>query len=153
MSIIHGSMGIGYFCHRFKPTLNDAAPLDDPPIRQALATINAQIRELAPVLNTPSVANGVEVTSSRAGVPVDRMLKRYAGATYLFAVGARPTGRVHATFELRDCPAAVTATVLGEGRTLPVKDGRLADTFDSYQVHLYRVPFVPAGLPTRPDQR
>jgi len=153
MSIIHGSMGIGYFCHRFKPTLNDAAPLDDPSIRQALAAINAQIRELAPVLNTPSVANGVSVTSSRADVPVDHMLKRYAGATYLFAVGARPAGPVHATFKLRDCPAAVTATVLGEGRMLPVKEGRLADTFDSYQVHLYRVPFVPAGQPARPDRR
>jgi hypothetical protein len=151
MAIIHGSMGIGYFCHQFKPTFNDAAPLDDPPIRAALAAINNQIHALAPVLNTPSVANGVTVTSS-SDVPVDYMLKRHGGATYLLVVAARPGGPVQATFQLRDCPAALTAEVLGEARTIPVRNGKLADTFDPSKVHLYRLPFVP-GIRQGPPER
>ncbi len=152
MSIIHGAMGIGYFCHQFKPTFNDAAPLDDPPVREALASLNAQIHALAPVLNTPSVANGVTVTSSSSDVPVDYMLKRHAGATYLLAVAARPGGPIQAAFNLRDCHASITAEVLGEARTIEVRGGKLEDRFGTYQVHLYRLPFVPGGK-RGPDRR
>jgi hypothetical protein len=41
-----------------------------------VAAINGQIKALAPVLNTQSVANGVTAASSNSAVPVDTMLKR-----------------------------------------------------------------------------
>lgn len=138
MSIVHGSMGIGYFCHQFKPKADEAASLHDPETRRALATINAQIAELAPALNTPSVANGVTADSKN----VDTMLKRHGGATYLLAVGARAVGEAAVTFRLRGC-GNVNATVLGESRTVAVKNGALTDRFGEYEVHLYRIPFVP----------
>jgi len=144
LSIVHGSMGIGYFCHQFRPATNDAAPLDDAPMRDALAAIDEQIRTLAPALNTPSVANGVTVASSNAATPVDFMLKRQGGATYLFAVGARPGGETSASFQFRDCPAGLKAAVLGESRALEVKGGLLEDRFTDYQAHIYRIPFAPA---------
>jgi hypothetical protein len=91
-----------------------------------------------PVLNTPSVANGVSVTSSNSAVPIDAMLKRHAGATYLFSVamrGASTTG----TFTLRNLPASATAEVIGEGRSVSVANGVLRDDFAGYGVHLYRI--------------
>jgi hypothetical protein len=138
MSIIHGSRGVGYFCHQFRPTSDEAAPLHDPETRRALAAINAQVRALARALNSPSVGNGVAVTSSNAAIPVDVMLKRHSGATYLFAIGARPGGETTATFRLRDMGEA-TVEAIGEGRTLTAKGGVFSDRFREYEVHLYRV--------------
>ncbi|HOT46558.1 MAG TPA: hypothetical protein PLM53_18530 [Spirochaetota bacterium] len=138
MSIIHGSMGIGYFVHVFSPTFIEAGLLSDAHMSSAVAAINAQITSLAPVLNTPSVANGVTVTSSSADVPVDVMLKRYNGETYLFAVSMRP-GITTATFTLRDFPADAEAEVIGENRVKIFTDGVMRDSFTDYTVHLYRI--------------
>jgi hypothetical protein len=137
MSIIHGSMGIGYFCHQFRPTSDEAAPLHDPETKRALAAINAQVTSLARVLNTRSVSNGVTVTSSNEAVPVETMLKRSGGSTYLFAIGGRP-GETAATFRLRDT-GDVQVEVLGEGRSLTANGGVFEDRFGEYEVHLYKV--------------
>ncbi len=138
MSIIHGSMGIGYFCHQFKPKSDESAPLHDPEIRQAMKEINGRITELARVLNTRSVADGVTVASSNAEVPIDTMLKRYGGETYLFAMGARPGGETVGKFQLRDIGNAVV-TVIGEDRTIKARRGGFEDRFGEYEVHLYRI--------------
>jgi len=89
-------------------------------------------------LNTRSVGNGVTVESSNADKPVDTMLKRNAGATYLFAVEMR-SGTTKATFTLRDFPKSAKAEVIGESRTVDVKDGVFADDFSDYAVHLYKL--------------
>jgi len=143
MSLIHGAMGIGYFCHVFKPAADDAGPLDDPPMREALTALDAQMRELAPALNTPSVANGVDTQSSNPATPIDAMLKRQGGSTYLFAMGARPGGATVAMFKLRGAPRNVVATVLGESRTILVRGGVFQDRFANYQVHLYKLAYTP----------
>lgn len=151
MSVINGSMGIGYFCHQFSPAEDASAPLKDPETRPALARINRQIASLAPVLNVPSVANGVTVVSSNSNSPIDTMLKRHAGVTYLFAAGARPGGNTTANFKFRDC-GDLTAEVIGESRTIPVRGGAMEDAFTDYQVHIYRLPFDPnrpAGMGPR----
>ena len=96
------------------------------------------------MLNTPSVSNGVTVTSSAADIPVDVMLKRQGGATYVFAVEMR-AGATTATFTLRALPAAARVEVLGEGRTLPVmaavSGAAFGDDFTGYGVHLYRITY------------
>jgi hypothetical protein len=137
MSIIHGSMGIGYFCHQFRPASDEAAPLHDAETKCALAGINAQVTSLARVLNTRSIANAVAVTSSNAAVPVDTMAKRTADGLYVFAMGGR-NGETTATFRLGGTGNA-RVEVLGEGRTLAVKDGAFEDRFGDYEVHLYKV--------------
>lgn len=142
-SIIHGAMGVGYFCHVFKPVADDAGPLDDPPMREALAAIDAQIEGLAPALNTPSVANGVNAASSNSDAAVDTMLKRQGGATYLFAMRARPGSEAAVKFTLRGAPRNMIGAVLGESRTVRVKNGVFEDRFTGYQAHLYRLPFLP----------
>ncbi|MGA7743246.1 MAG: hypothetical protein WBP56_18735 [Polyangia bacterium] len=138
MSIVHGSMGIMYFCHIFTPAEDDQGLLDTPTAKAAVAAVNAQITALAPVLNTQSLANGATVTSSNpAAAPIDMMVKRYQGALYIFAVAMRPVAAT-GTFTPRGVTAG-TATVLGENRTIPISGGSFSDSFAGYAVHIYQL--------------
>ena len=138
MSIIHGSRGLIYFVHQFKPRFIEAALLHDRRMLAAVTKINAQIRALAPVLNSPDIRGAVTVTSSAAKVPIAVMVKRRGGATYVFAVAMR-NAPTTGTFrvKLKDQPQAVE--VLGEGRKLKAKSGRFTDKFGPYDVHLYKL--------------
>lgn len=137
MSLIHGSTGLVYFVHQFKPTFDEHALLDEPEMLRALTALNKQIHELAPVLNSPTPTS-VTVTDAPADAPVDVMLKRLKSVTYVFSVGTRnrPT---HAAFSVDGLAGATTAEVIGEARTVPVHNGKFEDNFDPYGVHLYRI--------------
>jgi hypothetical protein len=139
MSIVSGSMGIGYFVHQFNPSFDEHALLDDATMKSAVAAINQQITQLAPVLNEKPVSNGGSVTSSDSSTPVAMLLKRHAGATYVFAVALRGT-KTHATFSgLTHIAAGASASVLGENRTLAIKNDAFEDDFDGWGVHLYEL--------------
>lgn len=139
MSIVHGSMGIGYFVHQFQPSFDEHALLDDPTMKAAVTGINQQIHDLAPALNTPPIINGGKVSSSDAGVPVDMLLKRQGGSTYIFAV-AMAKGAAKATFsELTNLPANATVQVIGEGRQIPIANSSFSDDFTAWGVHLYKI--------------
>ena len=138
MSLVHGSRGLIYFVHQFKPVFKEAALLGDPEMLAAVTAINRQIHELAPVLNSPSITNEVAVKSSEAEAPIAWMMKRRAGATYLFAVNLRPRA-TRGTVVLRVLPKVATVEVLGEARSLPLSGRNFADDFQPYEVHLYRI--------------
>ncbi len=137
MAIVHGCRGLVYFVHQFKPTFIEAALLADPEMLAAVTALNAQIQELAPVIHSPTVPDGVAVTSSSPRTPVHAVLKRHEQGTYVFAVAVY---REETTAEFRVAGAGEgTVTVLGEGRRLTVRDGRFSDRFAGYGVHLYRL--------------
>ncbi|HKQ38366.1 MAG TPA: hypothetical protein VJ063_09835 [Verrucomicrobiae bacterium] len=138
MSLIHGSRGIIYFVHQFKPTEREAALLDDPEMLAAITAINRQVHALAPALNSPSVKNTVNVQSSASDVPIAIMVKQQDGATYLFAAGMR-NGSTRATFKFRTPFKPSTAHVLEESRTIAVRNGEFVDEFEPYDVHLYKM--------------
>ncbi len=140
MALVHGAAGIDYFCHQFKPTFVEDACVSTPALRAALAGINAQVKDIAAVLNTPSVGNGVTISSSNPDIPVDVMLKRFNGATYLLTVEMR-NGATTATYTLRDFPVTASAEVLGEARSIPVDHGVFEDSYSQYGVHLYRITY------------
>jgi hypothetical protein len=143
LSLIHGALGVGYFTYVFTPQFNEAALLDERAMAKMVDGIDRQIAALAPALNTPSVANGATVESSNPQLPIDTMLKRSDGDTYLFTAGARKGGTATATFTLRGLTKTVVADVLGEHRTIVIRHGTFHDDFTDYEVHLYRIPFVP----------
>jgi len=146
MLIIHGGMGVIYFCHIFTPVMDPAGMLHDPAMSAAVSALDRQILSLAPVLNTPPVANGVRVSSSNGNTPVDMMLKRKQGSTYLFAEAARPGGPTTATFTLRDFPAHAVATVVDENRQIEIANGTFHDEFTKeYEVHIYQIAFNPVA--------
>jgi len=138
MSLIHGSTGLVYFVHEWKPGFNAHALLDDPEMLRAVTALNRQIHSLAAVLNTPSVEGGATIKPSPEDVPIDIMVKRCMGETYIFAVAMRDAA-VKGLFEVRGLAETATAEVLGENRRIPVKNGRFEDDFKAYDVHLYRV--------------
>jgi hypothetical protein len=142
MALIHGATGIGYFCHTFYPSTIEAAFLGDSGMLAGITAVNALIRALAPVLNSPSEPGSVSVTSSAAGVPVDILVKKHGGSAYVFAAAMRP-GQATATFALA---GGTEAEVLGENRRIPIANGKFSDAFTDYGVHLYRVASAGSGV-------
>ena len=138
MSLIHGSRGLIYFVHQFKPRFIEAGLFADPEMLREVTAINTQIHELAPVLNSETIADADAVESSNPEVPVDVMVKQHEGKTYVFAVAMRGA-ETEATFTLQDGPDVAIAEVLGEGRSIEVKANAFTDHFGPYDVHLYRV--------------
>jgi hypothetical protein len=126
MAIVRGSRGIVYLAHQFRPKFIEAGLLHDKEMAAAIGAINKQIRELAPVINSPTVADGVAVVSAAAAVPVEAVVKRRDGATT-------------ATFTVAGLTGRVTAEVLGEDRSVEVRDGVFRDEFRPWEVHLYVV--------------
>ncbi len=71
-------------------------------------------------------------------VPVEAMLKRHGGDVYVFAVGMRD-GTTTARFQVAGLAGTAKAEVLGERRTIDVRDGTFQDEFRAWDVHLYRI--------------
>jgi hypothetical protein len=138
MAIVNGAQGILYFCHQMKPTFNEDALLDDERIRPAVAAINAQVRELAPVLNGPTYPGRVLAETSDREATVEALAKVSGDDVYVFAVSTRDRGAATA-FTIAGLPARATAEVLGENRRIDVRDGGFEDAFKPYAVHLYRI--------------
>jgi hypothetical protein len=139
MSLIHGSRGIIYFVHVFQPKSNPAGLLADAEMSAGVGKINRQILELAPALNSPTLKDVATVESSGGKeAPIDIMVKKQGGATYVFAVGMRDAA-AKGTFLVKGLPDKATAEVIGEGRKIDVAGGKFADGFKAYEVHLYRI--------------
>ncbi len=150
MSIIHGSRGLIYFVHEWKPRFNESALLDDPEMLAAVTRINQQVQELAPVLNAPATPGLVRLVAPAAAstsadeASVACMAREHGGVVYVFAVNMRAE-EVEATFEL-DRPGGVgSVEVLGEQRAVPVSSGRFKDGFRGWDVHLYRLGGKPSN--------
>jgi hypothetical protein len=135
MSLIHGSRGLIYFVHQFKPGFSEASLLQDTELLAGVTAINRQIRSLAPVLNSPTLPDGVAVAAP-ADAPVDASARRQGDSTWVFSVAMREKAS-KAAFTVKG--AKGSAEVLGENRRIPVKDGRFEDDFKPYDVHLYRI--------------
>jgi hypothetical protein len=134
MALIHGATGIVYFVHEWTGGFREDGIFRHPEIVAAVGKTNETIRILAPVLNSPTLAGLVAVSST---VPIAAMAKRQGGALYLFAVAMRREASTpwFAIRGLRDG----RATVIDEDRTVAIKDGILEDSFAGYGVHLYRI--------------
>lgn len=155
MALIHGSRGLIYFVHQFKPDFKEAALLEDPELLPAITAINRQIQELAPVLNSPSLRDGVTVQVSPQGTaqgprsgahaslppigtgPIAWMQKQHGGTVHLFAVNMR-NEPMRGRFTVKRVGTTGSLQVLGESRQLSVRNGEFVDEFEPYQVHLYR---------------
>jgi hypothetical protein len=148
MSLIHGSMGLIYFAHEWEPKFNAHALLDDPEMLKAVTAINQQIHDLAPVLNSPSIKNLVSVESSEKEISIDIMVKGANGSeatTYIFAVCMASRGyfvnrrdeETRGTFTIRGLEDKTKIEVLGENRAIAATNGKFADEFSPWDVHIY----------------
>ncbi len=138
MSIINGSRGITWFVHQFEPVRNPQMLLSDEPMKQAVSRVNHEVAGLASVINSPDIHNGSTVETENYDVPIDWVLKRHQGDTYVFAVAMRNSA-TRGLFHIRGIPQRATATIVGEGRSFDVNDGKFVDDFGPYDVRLYRI--------------
>jgi hypothetical protein len=134
MSIIHGSRGLIYFVHQFKPTFKEAALLDQPETLAGVTRINAEVQSLAPVIH--AAKGSVPSASFSEEAPIATLYSELQGTNYIFASCMRNASTA-ATFGapgLRNSKVEV----IGEERSITIDDGLLHDKFESYAVHLYR---------------
>jgi len=80
----------------------------------------------------------IKVSSEVEGVPIDVLAKRYDRDLYVFAVPMRK-GATNGSFIINGLTGYYRAEVIGENRFVEVVDGKFKDTFDTYQVHRYRI--------------
>jgi hypothetical protein len=115
----------------------------------AATQVNKEIKDLAPVLNSPTLADVVKVTSTTQAVtksnigdyhpePVDIMVKKHDGNIYIFASGMT-RDNAHATFHVNDLHGAATVEVLDESRTIPITNGEFQDDFTPFGIHRYKI--------------
>jgi hypothetical protein len=147
-AIIGGARGIEYFNHNFYPGKETEHLLIDPDYAATSAAVsatNARITALAPVLNAPFASNLVAVQSGS----VNHMAKAYNDAYYLFVA---PRSNNAQTVKLALNGVGTTnAVVVDEGRTVPIINGVLTDTFASEtDVHIYRLDVPGAPDPAAP---
>lgn len=146
MALIHGAGGLLYFAHEFQPAFVEAGLLAHADIREGVKQVNAQVAELAPVLNSPTLEGAVDVSSSDAAVPIRTLCKRHDGKLYVFAIATR-AGKTTARFRVPGLKGETPVTVLGEKRTVQARDGAWQDAFEPYAVHLYEIAGAGAARP------
>ena len=140
MSLIHGSRGLIYFVHEWKPRFNESALLSDPVLLEAIGRLNRRITALAPVLNQPSDTAGLVTRPADPEAPVAAMLKRgpAEGVCNVFAVAMR--GRPgKARFAVSGRQGSEPVEVDGENRSLTAVNGEFEDAFGGYETRLYRL--------------
>ena len=167
-SIIAGARGILYFDHNFGPgtpgsTILGQGYADN---RAMAKSINAQIKSLAPVLNSPTVRSGwsqgagttamvkwvkgqeavqvqegeeeeMQEGEGEEGQSAKKKAKKAKGNLYVFAGSAGSP--VEGRFSL-PCVSDAKAEVVGENRTIPIRKGSFSDHFaDGNAIHIYRI--------------
>src|SRR5262249_41795443 len=113
LALIHGANGVTYFVDTWNPTFREDGIFANATMVSAVTALNAQIKSLAPELNSANLPNLVSVTSSNSAAPVDIMVKAYGQVLYLFAAITR-AGTATATFQINGLVGRATATVVGE---------------------------------------
>jgi len=141
-SIIHGARGVIYFNHSFGGACPSQHILRDPcysSMRQTITAVNAQIAQLAPVLNSPSLVDLVGTSGK-----VDVLVKSRGGRLFVIA-GSTATAAQTVSFNAA-CVGNQTVTVEGEGRTLNAVGGVFSDQFSAETaVHIYSMDSAPCG--------
>ena len=100
--------------------------------RAAVRAVNAQVSQLAPVLNGPTVTSGHSATGDV------KYSVRWQGGKFWVLAGAH-NGGGQSTFSI-PCVGDATAVVEGENRSVPVNGGQFTDSFaDRNSVHVYRL--------------
>jgi hypothetical protein len=146
LALIHEANGVVYFLDTWQPSFREDGIFADPAMVSAVTALNKQILALAPQLNSATIEGLVSVTSSDANVPVDAMVKATGSTLTVFSAVAR-SGTTNASFAIAGMAGDVTATVVGENRSVAVKAGAFSDAFAENTVHIYRVDLSAATCP------
>jgi len=146
LALIHGANGITYFLDSWNPSFREDAIFASAAMVSAVTTLNAQIKSLAPLLNSADIPGLVSVTSANAAAPIDVMVKANGTKLYVFAAVSR-AGTTTGMFSIAGMTGNAAVAVLGENRNVAVTAGQFSDAFAANDVHLYVVDFQTAVCP------
>ncbi len=138
LSLIHGANGVAYFIDTWQPSFREDGIFADSTMVTAVTALNQQITSLAPVLNSATLPNLVHVGSSNSAAPIDTLVKAHGSSLYVFAAISRK-GTATGTFTLSGVTGNGSAKVVGENRTVDVKNGVFTDAFAENGVHIYEL--------------
>lgn len=127
LAVVGGARGIGFFTHTVSPTVSDLAVTE--PVQQAIRRFADVAAAVDPGLTGTTV--GAEVDTPA----VVALARRGGGRTYVVAVNTLESA-VPAVLTVPRVRGQVLR-VVGENRTVPTRDARLADTFPPLGVHVY----------------
>lgn len=142
MSIIHGSSGIIYFVHQFKPRFSEAAIFEDSEMMHEVQQLNNLIKSLDVALNSPNTNDIRRLVTASPEAPVAAITKRHGSFLYLLSVAMRNQGTT-SSFEFRHAIPDQYAEVLGENRKIKIKNGILEDHYKPYEPHIYKIDYTP----------
>jgi hypothetical protein len=146
LALIHEANGVIYFLDSWNPSFREDAIFANTAMVGAVTALNAQIRSLAPELNSASIPGLVTVTSSNAAAPVDTMVKANGSSLYVFSAVAR-AGITTASYVIQGMTGDAPASVVGENRTVAVKAGAFSDDLAENGVHIYQIDLAAAKCP------
>jgi len=135
MAVVNGAKAIGYFTHSWTPDYSQFRVTRS--VQAEMQRTDGQLRELTPVLLGRETRVRVAGTAA-----VEATARSYGGATYVLAVNTSRSPQ-RATFTVA-APAARSAGVIDEGRSVRISHGSLSDAFAPLQVHLYEL--APRGF-------
>ena len=141
--VIHEARGIVWFNQSFSGDCQSSNVLRDAQAAptgcnkdrvQALGEVSTQIQSLAPVLNTQSYAWDFKTAGAAT------MLKVKDGSAYVFADVGLNKNPGDQTFTLPAGISGGSVEVVGEGRAIPVADGKFTDQFPNESTyHIYKI--------------
>lgn len=102
-----------------------------------LKKLITELREMSPVFMSPDAKANVSVAPSDALIT---WRLKDCGDHYILLVANRAHSPVNAVFSLPWIHQDENASVHGEDRTVPVHNGKFADAFSGYGVHIYELP-------------
>ncbi len=143
LSLIHSANGIVYFLDTWEPSFREDGIFKTMAMVTAVTALNAEIKSLAPELNSASLPNLVDVTSSSASAPIDTVVKANGTSLYVFSAISR-AGTATGSYAIRGMTGRAVANVVGENRTIDVVAGKFSDGFAANGVHIYRIDLAAA---------
>ncbi len=129
--IIHGAAGVAYFQHNNNGTCGNYSIVDCADSRAAVTKVNADVKAMAPVLNSQPYV-------WLFGDGLDTSLRVHDGYAYIIAMTDGGTGT--RTFTLPAGITGGTVEVVGEDRTIAISGGAFSDTFAAESAHhIYKI--------------
>ncbi|MBP6963929.1 MAG: hypothetical protein KBC96_05925 [Armatimonadetes bacterium] len=131
LALVHGAKGVIYWAH----TASKYYIRDYPEHWAYMKKLAGEMHDLTPVLLTVNADVKPEVSPKDA--PIDLMVKRLGGETYVFAVNHSGEAQ-SVTFSLPGVTASAPVEALFESRSLSAKSGSWQDQFKPLEVHVYK---------------
>ena len=148
LSLIHSANGIVYFLDTWEPSFREDGIFKSMPMVTAVTALNAQIKSLAPELNSASLPEpGRRHELEHRGARSTRWSRPRGTSLYVFSAISRAGTATGSFVDRRDDrarPSRPSSARAGRWRS---SGGKFSDAFAASAVHIYQVDLTTATCP------